>query len=63
MRQPGLKHYCKNCAVKRPFNPDHDNKWCPKCECVATNNMRCKKPEMFEPKHTLDYIRKANHHK
>ena len=20
MKQPGLKHYCKNCAVKRYFN-------------------------------------------
>ena len=43
---------------------DYENKWCPtKCECVASNNMRCKIPENFEPRYTIDDIREINHHK
>lgn len=63
MKQPGLKHYCKNCAVKRYFNFDKDKKWCTKCNCEAADNMRCKFPENFEPKYTLEQIRKINNHK
>ena len=29
----------------------------------AANNMRCKFPENFEPKYTLEQIREINNHK
>lgn len=32
-------------------------KWCTKCNCEAADNMRCKFPENFEPKYTLEQIR------
>ena len=63
MKQPGLKHYCKNCKVKRYWSLDYENIWCPKCDCVAPNKMRCKIPENFEPIYTIEDIREINHHK
>lgn len=63
MKQPGLKHFCKNCAVHRIYNWDKDAKWCTKCNCQANDNMRCKFPEMFEPKYTIEEIKTINHHK